>query len=141
MRSGFRWRIFFFQLRVLSIKNLKVAINSLQAPSAPAGAPIYQPPAIQNVAPSPGTCLPPCGRSCFTYCPQECCGVAGKRDKVIGIEGSTNEQTAEQDSENASGELEQNEEQKSDKQQNNQSQEGSSHDADKSEKAEKEAWR
>ena len=130
---------FFFQLCVLSIKNLKVTINSLQAPSVSAGAPMYQPPAIQNVAPSPGMCPPPCRRSCFTYCPRECCGVAGKRDKVIGTEGSGNEQTAEQDSVSASGQLEHNEEQTSDKQQNSQSKEGSSHNTGKRGKAEKEA--
>ncbi|KAK2570408.1 hypothetical protein P5673_005215 [Acropora cervicornis] len=107
--------------------------------SQDSGAPMYQPPVIQNVAPSPGMCPPPCRRSCFTYCPPECCGVAGKRDKVIGTEGSGNEQTAEQDSVSASGQLEHNEEQKSDKQQNSQSQEGSSHDTGKSGKAEKDA--
>lgn len=110
-----------------------------QAPSVSAGAPMYQPPGIQNVAPSPGMCPPPCRRSCFTYCPPECCGVAGKRDKVIGTEGSGNEQTAEQDSVSASGQLEHNEEQKSDKQQNSQSQDGSSHNTGKSGKAEKDA--
>lgn len=118
---------------MLSIKNLKVTINLLQAPSVLAGAPMYQPPVIQNVAPAPGMCPPPCRRSCFTYCPPECCGVAGKRDKVIGTEGSGNEKTAEQDSVSASGQLEHDEEQKSDEQ------EGSSHNTGKRGKAGKEA--
>jgi len=64
-------------------------------PAAPPSPPMYQ---LQALAPavSPSVCPLGCKRNCFIYCPRECCGVAGKRDKVSQNEGSGNEETADQ---------------------------------------------
>ena len=60
---------------------------------APPTPPMYQPPAMASAVPP---CPMSCKRNCFTYCPRECCGVAGKRDKVIPAGGSGSEETADQ---------------------------------------------
>ena len=54
--------------------------------------PEYQPPPMPAVQSE--QCPMGCKRNCFTYCPQECCGVAGKRDKVLG--SGNKEDTADQ---------------------------------------------
>lgn len=46
--------------------------------------PEYQPPPPPMAAVQPEQCPMGCKRNCFTYCPRDCCGVAGKRDKVLG---------------------------------------------------------
>lgn len=53
-----------------------------------------------------------CKKNCFTYCPRDCCGVAGKRDKVLSNEGSGKEETA--DNGSAREEVKQNVEEKHD---------------------------
>jgi len=69
------------------------------APAAPAyqqvvpmAQPEYQPPPMPAVQPE--QCPMGCKRNCFTYCPRDCCGVAGKRDKVLG--SGSKEDTADQ---------------------------------------------
>ena len=75
--------------------------------------PEYQPPSMAAVQPE--QCPMGCKRNCFTYCPRDCCGVAGKRDKVLGSgnredtadqmerdhngEGSANESVADEETE------------------------------------------
>ena len=71
--------------------------------------PEYQPPPMPAVQPE--QCPMGCKRNCFTYCPRDCCGVAGKRDKVLNFrknektadqmesEGSGNESVAEEETE------------------------------------------
>ena len=63
------------------------------------------------IAPAP-VCPMGCKRNCFTYCPRDCCGVAGKRDRVLSNEGSGNEETL--DNGSASEEVKQNVEEKHD---------------------------
>ena len=96
---------------------MKMKITLLQVVSSPVppAPPMYQPPAVVQPIAAP-ICPMGCKRNCFTYCPRDCCGVAGKRDKVIKHVGSGNEETADQaesdqkDSVNASHAVEQNEE-------------------------------
>ena len=92
-----------------------------------------------------------CKRNCFTYCPRDCCGVAGKRDKVLSKEGSGSEETA--DNGSASEEVKQNVEEKHDasaksaedndreKTTSDVSQEGSSESNDKVRTVENDDWK
>lgn len=99
--------------------------------------PMYQPSVLETAAQPPASCPLPCKRNCFTYCPEECCGIAGKRDEVIGSEGSGKEQTTEQDSGSAKEALEQNEKKIAKQQEiKDRSQEGSSNDNIKDENVE-----
>jgi len=79
--------------------NMMAQTQMAAAPAVPAYQPVvpmaqpeYQPqpmPAVQ-----PEQCPMGCRRNCFTYCPRDCCGVAGKRDKVL--DSRKNEKTAHQ---------------------------------------------
>lgn len=85
----------------------------------PPAPPMYQPPPMEPAVP-PSGCPLGCKRNCFTYCPRDCCGVAGKRDKVTQAEGSGSEETADQaeigqkDNGSANKAVEESEEEKSD---------------------------
>lgn len=72
-------------------------------PMAPMAPPPFQPPPMPAFPQS--QCPSACKRNCFTYCPRDCCGVAGKRDKVTkkGAPDSEEETTNKVESDEASG--------------------------------------